>query len=59
MNNVLESLAQLFGRASRKPRKNELSPAAQKMYFHKKGEKVTKAQLIALHDEHHKNSKNN
>jgi len=58
MNNVLESLAQLFGRAPRKPRKDELSPAAQKMYFYKKGEKVTKAQLIALHDEHHKTSKN-
>ncbi len=58
MNILLESLAQLFGRAPRKPRKDELSPAVQKIYFHKKGEKVTKAQLIALHDEHHKNSKN-
>lgn len=58
MNNMIESLAQLFGRSSRKPRKDELSPAAQKMYFYKKGQKVTKAQLIALHDEHHKNSKN-
>jgi len=58
MNNVLESLAQLFGRAPRKPRKDELSPAAQKMYFYKKGQKVTKQQLIDLHDEHHKNAKN-
>ena len=58
MNHTLESLAQLFGRASRKPKKEELSPAAQKMYFYKKGQKVTKAQLQELHDEHHKNSKN-
>jgi len=58
MNQTLESLAQLFGRASTKPKKDEISPAAQKMYFYKKGEIVTKAQIEALHDEHHKNAKN-
>ncbi len=58
MNRSLESLLQLLGRAPRKPKKDELSPEVQKIYFYKKGEKVTKAQLEALHDEHHKNSKN-
>ncbi|WP_198264460.1 NapH/MauN family ferredoxin-type protein [sulfur-oxidizing endosymbiont of Gigantopelta aegis] len=58
MNRYIESLAQLFGRTPRKPRKNEISSDAQKIYFYKKGVKVTKAELVALHDEHHKNSKN-
>jgi len=58
MNIYLESIAQLFGRASRKPKKEEISPAAQKMYFYKKGQKVTKAQIEELHDEHQKNRKN-
>ena len=58
MNQALESIAQLFGKASRKIKKDEISPAAQKMYFYKKGQKVTKAQIEALHDEHHKNKKN-
>lgn len=58
MNRYLESLAQLFGKSPRKPKKEEISPEAQKMYFYKKGEKVTKEQIMALHDEHHKNAKN-
>ncbi|MCK5665825.1 MAG: 4Fe-4S binding protein, partial [Thiotrichaceae bacterium] len=58
MNVYLESIAQLFGRASRKIKKDEISPAAQKIYFHKKSEVVTKAQIEFLHDEHQKNRKN-
>jgi ferredoxin-type protein NapH len=58
MHPLLESFAQLFGRASQKPRKEDISPAAQTIYFYKKGQKVTKAELISLHEEHHKNSKN-
>ncbi len=58
MNRALESLAQLLGRAPTKPNKEDISPAAEKIYFYKKGETVTKAQLEALHAEYHKNSKN-
>jgi len=58
MNLFKESLMQLLGADPKKPSKEELKPAAQKLYFYKKGEKVTKADLIALHEEHHKNSKN-
>ncbi len=58
MNRALESIAQLFGKASHKLKKDEISPAAQKIYFYKKGIKVTKAEIEALHDEHHKNAKN-
>ncbi|MCU7837146.1 MAG: NapH/MauN family ferredoxin-type protein [gamma proteobacterium symbiont of Taylorina sp.] len=58
MNTYIESIAQLFGRASRKPKKEEISPAAQKIYFYKKGQTVTKAQIEELHGEHQKNRKN-
>lgn len=58
MKLIKESFLQLLGANPTKPAKEEIRPAAQKLYFYKKGEKVTKADLIRLHDEHHKNSKN-
>ena len=52
MNQVLESLAQLFGRAPHKPEKHELSLPVQVMYEEKKKTKIDKAHLEKLHEEH-------
>lgn len=52
MNLMLESLAQLFGRKPRKPTKEMLSPDVQKVHFHKRKDKVTKAMLEEAHRNH-------
>jgi ferredoxin-type protein NapH len=58
MNLFKESFRQLLGSDPRKPRSDELSPKVKEFYVYKKSITVTKAKLIALHDEHHATSKN-
>ncbi|MFK5894167.1 MAG: NapH/MauN family ferredoxin-type protein [Pseudomonadota bacterium] len=58
MNLFKESFRQLLGANSRKPKSDELSAEVKKVYFYKKGIKVTKQELIDLHDKHHENSNN-
>lgn len=53
MNLFIESFRQLLGSDPRKPSKDELSSDVKKIYFYKKGIKVTKAELQEVHDKHH------
>lgn len=52
MNLLFESFAQLLGRAPRKPAKEEISPAAQKVHFYKRGQKVDMEAVRAQHAAH-------
>ncbi|WP_303908111.1 NapH/MauN family ferredoxin-type protein [Thiohalomonas denitrificans] len=55
MNLLFESFAQLIGRAPRKPTKEEIKPAAQKIHFYKRGEKLDREEARALHAAHKSN----
>ncbi|MDT8281782.1 MAG: NapH/MauN family ferredoxin-type protein, partial [Gammaproteobacteria bacterium] len=52
MNYIIESLSQVFGNAPTRPDKAEQSDELKKIYADKKG-KLTKADLEAVHLEHH------
>ena len=52
MNYFAESLAQLFGRKAKRPTPEEITPGAQKVHFHKKPIKFTKAELEAIRVAH-------
>lgn len=55
MNLFFESLAQLLGRAPRKPAKEQIKPAAQTIHFRKRGEKFDAAESAAMHAAHKSN----
>lgn len=52
MKQVLESFAQLLGRAPKKPAKEDITPRAQVIHFQKRGEKVDMAAVRKLHEAH-------
>ncbi len=52
MNLFFESLAQLLGRAPRKPAKEEITPAAQAIHFRQRGETFDVEEARALHAAH-------
>ncbi len=56
MNRYWESFKQLLGLDPVKPRPEDLSADVKKIYFYKKGIKVTKQQLQELHQKHHANA---
>ena len=53
MNHFVESLAQLFGRAPRKPQREEIRPAAQEIHLYKRSHKPDLEEMNRLHAEHH------
>ncbi len=53
MGYIIESLAQVFGRAPRKPTKEEISPVVQEIIFEKRKKGLTKAELLAARDTYH------
>ena len=55
MNHVLESLAQLLGRAPTRMPQEEITPAAQKIHFYKRKEKMDMETIIAEHAGHKSN----
>ena len=57
MNHILESVAQLLGRAPRKPEKHEVAIPVQALFEEKKTRKIDKAHLEALHEQHRGNHK--
>ena len=52
MKRLAESFMQLLGRAPSKPAKEDITPAAQKIHFVKRGEKVDLEAIRAEHAEH-------
>ena len=52
MSYIGESLAQLLGRAPRRPDKDAISPAAQKIHLYKRGQKVNLEAIRAEHANH-------
>lgn len=52
MNTILESLAQLFGRAPTRPSDDQITPAAQVIHFEKRQRKLTREELEAVHLAH-------
>ncbi len=52
MNYFFESIAQLFGRAPKKPGKDELTPDVQRIYEEKRKHKLTKEELEAIEASH-------
>ena len=52
MNHILESLAQLLGRAPTRVPQEEITPAAQKIHFYKRKEKMDMEAIIAEHAGH-------
>lgn len=52
MNYMLESLAQLLGRAPRKPQEQDFTPQAQEIHFYKRGQKVDMEAVRAEHAAH-------
>ena len=55
MSYIKESLAQLFGAAPKKPKKEEIKPAAQEIHFYKKANPISKAYIEELHASGHGN----
>ncbi len=56
MGYIVESLAQVFGRAPSKPTKEEISPVVQEIIFEKRKKGLTKAELLAARDAYHETS---
>ena len=52
MGYIVESLAQLFGRAPTRPTKEQISPEAQVIHLEKKQQKLTREELQAVHLAH-------
>lgn len=52
MNTIIESLAQMFGRAPSRPSREQISEEAQAVYAEKKLHKLTRAELDAVHQAH-------
>jgi ferredoxin-type protein NapH len=52
MNHILESLAQLLGRAPTRVPQEEITPAAQKIHFYKRKEKMDMEAIIEEHSKH-------
>ncbi|MES9900986.1 MAG: NapH/MauN family ferredoxin-type protein [Sedimenticola sp.] len=52
MKYIRESFKQLFGGAATRPQPDEITPAAKRVHFYKKQQKVTKEEMIAIHAAH-------
>ncbi|MEJ1298748.1 MAG: NapH/MauN family ferredoxin-type protein [Candidatus Sedimenticola sp. (ex Thyasira tokunagai)] len=52
MKYIRESFKHLFGGAATRPQPDEITPAAQRVHFYKKQQKVTKEEMIAIHAAH-------
>ncbi len=56
MGYIIESLAQVFGRAPTRPDKKEISQVVQEIIFEKRKKGLTKAELLAARDTYHASS---